>query len=153
LPSLPRVPFPYPHHADVNPTAPDLNPRSALNCTPPKLTIPRGLAGTSYVSDGVTNFKGYDNAVSSWTPFIVTLWSNSTTKWAMGLQDESERDPFAEARAGCVKPNRIGTGSRDPTTAFGVRVSPWAQAAATWGVALLTVLMTSTGWSGESVVA
>jgi hypothetical protein len=152
LPSLPRVPFPYPHHADVNPTAPDLNPRSALNCTPPKLTIPRGLAGTSYVSDGVTNFKGYDNAVSSWTPFIVTLWSNSTTKWAMGLQDESERDPFAEARAGCVKPNRIGTGSRDPATAFGVRVSPWGQAV-TWGVALLTVLMTSTGWSGESVVA
>jgi hypothetical protein len=136
----------------MSPKAPDLNPRSALNCTPSKATIPRGLAGTSYVSDSVTNFEGYDNTVSSWTPFIVTLWSNSTTKWAIGLQDESERDPFAEARVGCVKPSRIGIGSRDPPTAFGVRVSPWGQAVR-WGVALLTVLMTSTGWLGESVVA
>lgn len=119
-------------------TALSLNPISAQNCTPSLPTTPEPLGGTNYLADSPTSFTAYDNLLSATSPFIIALWSNSTTMTALGFEDGG--DPWADTRIGCVGLDTVNEGSRDPATAAGRRVSPWPPAALGGALSLVAVL-------------
>lgn len=94
----------------------------------------------SYGSDTPTNFTNYDRVVSSSIPFIVALWSNSTTIAATGGMAVSE--PWADARIGCVRPGNVKAGSRVPNLAFRGKIS-LRDPSPLWALVSLVFLMTS----------
>lgn len=106
------------------PSSAPFEPQLGIKLYTVEATIPRALAGPSYAAETTKDFATYDGILSRSVPFIIVMWSNSTTITAMGGKAPAE--PWADMRIGCVRPGTVRAGSRGANAASGGQILLWA---------------------------